>query len=177
MLIGSAFTTFKTIDLTNPQATPAGATFLPSLLAPIAPQIVPGALQLVLPFADLTIEWDSWLKQELFNRKLLTSASRYYAKHYLQNPDAPISGSTPQEKASQAKFRYWALNHLELQDNQVYHKQLKKSGLGQISPSRYHACTYDAIELIQRTHISLGHASMHLYCFIIFFYTKFYVNL
>jgi len=60
------------------------------------------------------------------------------------------------ERGRLQNLRNWTVKHFLLDDNQIY-RQLEKVYDTEYN-QRYVACTYDAFELITRTHRALHHA-------------------
>lgn len=143
----------KTFDITEPHASPAGATFFPS-----SPMAESEGRTPIEPWPELDNEWENHLREQP-NRFLLTSSKRSDIKHYLRNPDLPCRGTTKKDRKADASFKNWAIETFELQDGQVY-LQAKVKKNGETRPAKYAACKWDAMILIQKVHLALHHAGM-----------------
>jgi len=131
--------------------TPRGVMYLPSSPAP-----EPNG-QRSFP-ETLNHEYMDWLDtSEGKNQKLLGPKKHADYHHFLRNPDAKGILEDIQDRRREASEKFHCLKYYELQDNQIYCKA--KVVDGKYLLARYAACTYNASDIISRTHRNLLHAS------------------
>jgi hypothetical protein len=142
----------KTMDIGLPTSSPSGVNFMPS-----SPPPAPNGVQ---PWADSNDLNHEFIDMVLKNKAncLLTPLKRSDYQYYLNNRDAKSQATDRAHRRRQAYDKHWALTFFELQDNQVYRKTEQRKD-GTWIKARYAACTYDAMELIQKVHCNLHHAS------------------
>jgi len=148
------------MDVNDPTSSPFGAQFVPRLPTT---GVEPSG---IIPFTNQdAIDFETYLTQST-NRKMLSSARRAHMKDILQNPNIQFSEHIygRAEKGRLQNLKVWTLKHFELQDMQIYRKAEKVYNIEY--NARYATCTYDAFELIARTHRGLHHAGTFSYSFI-----------
>ena len=89
----------------------------------------------------LEIEFEQYLLTGTTNRFVLTTKKRADIQWHLTYPTARTRGANQKERGEDAAVRQWALNHFELQDNQVDRKGEKNQKTREWIPLRYCACT------------------------------------
>lgn len=165
-------TTLKTFAVTDPQASPLGATFMPSSptpmvgdrarvggpdgearapppSAPTPPSLPP--IQAFPPLDELFLKH----LDDTNNRKCHNSTRRSNMQTWLKYPLAKVHGDTRDERARLAIKKHWTLKYFELQDNQIYRKAETISGVA--VKARYAVCEWDMLDIIKKTHIALQH--------------------
>jgi hypothetical protein len=145
------------MDINDPTSSPFGASFLPALpLGDVEPRgIEPYTEADALAFKDYLIHSN--------NRYILTSIRRQQMRSILRNPAISYSKEAYPDRKERGKLqnlRVWTLKHFILDDNQIYRKP--EVVYGTAYNQRYAACTYDAFELISRTHRGLHHTGMYI---------------
>jgi hypothetical protein len=131
--------------------TPCGVMYLPS-----SPPPEPDG-QRSFP-ETLKRDYMNWLDtDEGKNRKLLGPKKRFDYRHFLQHPNAKSILEDTQDRRREANEKFHCSKYFELQDNQIYRKAEVVDG--KYLPARYAACTYDASDVVSRTHRNLLHAS------------------
>ncbi|CZR65589.1 uncharacterized protein PAC_15489 [Phialocephala subalpina] len=139
--------TLKSFDITNLNATPQGATFMPS-----SPFTALGSKQPIDPWlASLEDEFDQMLKESP-NRSILSPNKRYNMQHHLKHPLSGARGSTKAERKVDGNLRNWTIANFELQDNQIYRKAGLDKKTGTIFKERYAACDSDALDVDKTNH-------------------------
>ena len=95
------------------------------------------------------------------NRSTLTSRHRSEMKEILRTPSILYSSIPDRaERARLQNLKVWTLKNFHLQDNQIYWNRETVRGIEY--GRRYAACTYDAFELIARTHRGMNHTGVFL---------------
>jgi hypothetical protein len=105
------------MDVTQANASLSGVNFMPSSPPPEEQGIKPWP-------KDLEFDFIKYLESdESTNRSVLTSTKRNTIRQHLQNPTkAPLVGLTAEQRQAFNNAKHDALQHYELQDNQVYPK-------------------------------------------------------
>jgi hypothetical protein len=87
---------------------------------------------------DLTHAFEHYLERS-GNRSVLTGKKRDDYRRWLRDPAAKPQGEGKADRQADANTRTQALNHFELQDNQVYRKA--ETVRKHLFPARYAVCT------------------------------------
>jgi len=149
------------MDIGLPAPSPSGVNFMPSSPPPDAstnancwpdPKDGPSP-----QCGDLNYQFMEMVTKKRGNC-LLTPLKRSDYRHYLNNRKSTNYHGSLAERRRQAHDKHWALSFFELQDNQVYRRAEQRKDGSWFQP-RYAACTYDAMEIIQKSHCNLYHAS------------------
>jgi hypothetical protein len=149
----------KTIDITLPTLSPQGVHFMPS-----SPLSDPRGIE---PFAKgLGRDYIAYLEVESCNRCVLTGLKRMIILNHLKDPmSKPSIEYTRKQKIRFANEKFDALNHYEIQDNQVYRKAATVHGIE--LNARYCACIWDSYEIICKVHLQLHHFGKFLLFYLV----------